>query len=657
MEHWACTLGHENPIESRVCECGEHRFFDLDLGDTWDDFRYETIDDPVKTKEVLETFIGEPIVSWDLETTGFEYKTDKIHGISIANSEQSFYFTERATNPNLDTLKEVFLNSKYLPAHNAIFDLHFIRNFWGFVPPEEKVVDTMIMSWLLNENRKHKLKELAKTVLKLKGVFPEFGDLQMATKKVLKIRKKDDVSIFDIPLLTLGKYAARDARLTFDLLTVLFHDLEKEGFKDYYFDVEQPFMWVLWEMEENGVFVDRKKSRKMMDELSGELSSLKQTWDEKTGGVNYNSSPQLIDLLYTAKSKGGLGFSAANAKKTKSGKAPSTDKLMLLRLRTRDKTQTIQTLIDIRARDTLVNTYLSNILAKTSDGYPWIHANFNRIGTVTGRLSSSGGLNLQNQPARGELGGQLRYVFVAPEPSFLPNGLAQYSEKWGVIVVDYSQLELRLLAHFSREPKLVQVFLDGGDPHQMTADLIGVSRYIGKTINFAWAYGTGPITLSNTIEEDGNPRPSMGQAKKWLHDFDLAYPTLVRWKKRVIQKASQLGYVRTIAKRRRRLPGINSREWKLKGRAQRQAVNSIIQGSAADVIGLAMINLRGWIHYYEGLLAVQVHDEVVIYSRESAAPQLSKRVQFEMEDVGRVMNLRVPLVAEPGIGDSWAEAK
>lgn len=260
--------------------------------------------------------------------------------------------------------------------------------------------------------------------------------------------------------------------------------------------------------------------------------------------------------------------------------------------------------------------------------------------TVTGRLSSSDP-NLQNIPSKGETGAQVRSLFSTPEGRTF-------------IDVDYSQLELRLTAHYSKDPNMLRVFAEGGDPHQLTADLMGVQRYIGKTLNFAVLYGAGPRKLGDTIEKSGKPRPNLAEAKEWLQKFDIAYPTIANWKNRVVQYARELGYVKTIAGRKRRLPEITARDEGLRMGAERQAVNSVIQGSAADVCKRAMLRVHPLLKQFDAMMLAQVHDEIVAESPSAVAEECGNTISRVMTESGMSFNLRVNLVAEAHTGKDWA---
>jgi DNA polymerase-1 len=268
--------------------------------------------------------------------------------------------------------------------------------------------------------------------------------------------------------------------------------------------------------------------------------------------------------------------------------------------------------------------------------------------TVTGRISSNNP-NLMNIPAQGETGAQVREFFsVPPGYSFLD--------------IDYSQLELRILAHYTKDKNMLKVFAENSDPHQMTIDLMTsagftISRREAKAINFGWAYGIGPRGLCDQIEKASGERPNESDAKRWLMGFEKAYPSAPIWRWKVIDYARELGYVKTIAGRKRRLPELKSPDESLRKTAERQAVNSIIQGSAADIIKWAMLQIHAIQKDYGAKMLAQVHDELAWEVPEAAAQEFGQKAARLMEDGGIFFNLRSKLIAEPGIGANWADAK
>jgi DNA polymerase-1 len=226
-----------------------------------------------------------------------------------------------------------------------------------------------------------------------------------------------------------------------------------------------------------------------------------------------------------------------------------------------------------------------------------------------------------------------------------------------LIDIGYSQIELRTMAHDAKEGNFLKVFEEDGDPHQLTADLAGVERHIGKTLNFSWAYGAGPRKLADTIEKGGNERSDEKDTRAWLDQFNGAYPTLVNWKKVVIRRARELGYVPTYGGRRRHLPDLNSPDHMLRGAAERQCVNSRIQGSCADMLKWAMLQLEPYCDWYGVKMIAQVHDELLFEVPNEVAKEFVAVAQKVMESIKEEFSLNVKILAEPGYGSTWAEAK
>lgn len=222
---------------------------------------------------------------------------------------------------------------------------------------------------------------------------------------------------------------------------------------------------------------------------------------------------------------------------------------------------------------------------------------------------------------------------------------------------DYSQLELRLAAHYSKDPMLMKAYQDGLDLHQMTADKVGATRHVGKTINFLRIYGGSPRKLCDTLEQGGYPRPTEEEAREWLAAYDKAYPVYKQWTRNVVWYARKLGYIKTLDNHRRRLPDLTSRIDTLRMRAERQAVNGVIQGSASSVIKRAMLDIAPLLGGFDAKMLAQVHDELVLEVPLGAAEELAAIVKDKMEDVQGYFSIQTPLVAEPGIGPNWAEAK
>lgn len=622
------------------------------------------ITDPARVGEVLSVLDQHPYYAFDVETTGLDFSRDKMHGASFSvESGQDWYVFGNALEPMFKGLVDLHYRKPNtgVIGHNIKFDLHFAAPY-GFRP--RFIADTQMAQRLVNENTDRGLKALADIRLGIPDL-PEYKDLvKEATLRYTCKTKKcglkgntyhhpgdcpeclkplgttrlkmDEVTIYDIPLGKLVEYAAHDTRLTFDLWQVLKMDLKSEGFYKFFFDYEMPFLYVLLDMESNGIYIDQPAVREIEVEIKERLEAAQSEWDRITGGVNYNSNLALPEYLFNV-------LKLPVKKKTKGG-AASTDALTLQRLEAIDTSGSIKALRTLRQMEKLLGTYVYNFQMKVNaDGR--LRTNFNQDGAVTGRLSSSGTMNLQNIPSRSSLGKKIRKAFTAQ------------GDDMTMVVCDYSQLELRIVAHYSKEAEMIRVFEENGDPHGLTATKMNVERHVGKTINFGSVYGQGADTLCDTIEAAGQPRPSTEDAKRWLEDYREIYPQLNRWKWDQVDLARTNGFVTTLLGRKRRLPEINSYDKSARARAERQSYNAPIQGSAADVTELAMLNIDPYLSWYDAKMLFQVHDEIGFEVPKAAAEEFKLIVQREMEAVGEFFNLRPRLEATPGVGRSWAEAK
>lgn len=586
--------------------------------------------DPNQLPDILNHLDRVDTIALDVETTGLDYVRDQLHGIAVSTPVQDWYITGQALPAVINPLAEIVAHPhRLIIGHNIKFDLHFLmRN--GIKPA--RIADTMVAAYLCDENRELGLKPLAHSVLGIADL-PSFSDLLKDAKKRLKAKKLADVSIYDVDLPLLATYAARDTRLTLKLWDVMQYELNQEGMTEIFWNTEMPFLWTLLDMEDNGMHVNASAVAALRSDLEAERSKHMEAWINLTGGINHNSSKQVRELLF-----GKMKLPAQD--KTKKGD-DSVNALTLQRLEPMDNTGIVHALRGIRQYEKLIETFVTMLEDKPFDGY--LHGNFNQTGTVTGRLSSSDP-NQQNIPSRGDLGKKVRTVFDAPD-------------EMDLVVIDYSQIEMRMMANESKDENLLRAFKENIDVHQMTADRAGVKRAEAKSLNFGWGYGMSYLGLMDAIEKAGQPRPSAKDAKKWLKDYDQAYPTLVKWKANVIRRARQLGYVPTIAGHRRRLPDLSSPNERFRMAAERQCVNARIQGSCADMLKWAMIQLEPWEKMYGAKRQVQVHDELGWRCPKETSKQFAEIASGVMKSIETHFKLIVPIEADYGIGQNWAAAK
>jgi DNA polymerase-1 len=592
------------------------------------------IDDPQDIGTVLNAIERVDEAAIDVETTGLDIKRDQLHGVavSVGDPGNDWYVTGPAMYAFMPELKTLTDNhNKTFALHNAKFDLHFLSPF-GINPVN--MFDTMVAQWLVNENQGLKLKELAWTKLGVRDPLPEFKDLQKIVKAELGLKRMDQVTIFDIPNHILVPYAARDTRLTLDLMRKSKYELVEEGMTEQFYEIEMPFVKILHNMEATGMYVDLPTLSALQREFSERIEEYQARWDEITEGVNHNSPQQLGKLLTED-----LGL--AIDRKTPTGQ-PKVDIITLMRLKHEDKSGTVDTLLELRKYEKLLGTYLNAFATKNYNSR--VHGGLNSTGTVTGRIASSKP-NLQNVPSRTDLGRRVRGVFQAP-PGYL------------LVVIDYSQIELRLLTHFSQASTLMRVFQEEGDPHQVTADGIGAERYVGKTVNFLWVYGGGPYKLADTMEKDGYPRPPESLAREWLDGFNRTHPDLPRWKQQLLRQARKEGGITTMWGHKRRLPDLYSRDKYIRGGAERQTINALIQGSAADAMKYAMLETSKVLSWWGDVrLLNQVHDELVWEVQEDAAVEFAMYAKKKLQSIKERFNLTVPILAEGGPGRTWVDAK
>lgn len=605
------------------------------------DLKWSLITETDQLAQVREDFGRNQLLGFDFETTDLRFDRGEVHGMGLATPDQAWYITMPILQELMPWVKaQMERPDVQTIGHNAKFDLHFLKKLDPTIKPAN-LVDTMVAQWLVNENERMGLKHLAELHLRDLdyGELLSFKDLLKITKAEMGVKRMDQVTIYDMDLQMLGEYGAKDPWLGVQMWPKLQWLLAQEEQYDHFFDVEMPFVYVMQRMEEVGFHLYEDKLSSLKKEWLEELESIRDEWNEITTSTDYPdgrnpaSNPQLVEWFYDI-----LDLPVSFRTKKKS---PSTKALAIMRLTHIDDTGSADVLNRYRKLAKLLSTYLRPFEKFVYNER--IYGSYNQVGTVTGRLSSSDP-NLQNIPVHGEFGGQVRYTLGAPPGS-------KY------LMIDYSQIELRLAAHYAQVPALMEAFFEGIDVHQRTADLVGIERYIAKNLNFAWFYGAGPRKFCDMVEEKGYERPKEQQAKDWFYGFGQAYPELVDWKFAVLRAGRDLGYIRTLMRRRRHLPELDSYDSGMRGRAERQAVNSVLQGSAGDLIKYAMLEIDPILESYDARMNSQTHDELGFIVPDSAAEEFALIVQKKMVSVESVFNLTVPVLAEYTLGQTWGDTK
>ena len=593
---------------------------------------YYLVDSEEKQVELAHLLEGQEYFAFDTETEGLDPLTAHLVGMSFAIRENEAWYVPVPANQA--QAREVVL--RFAPAlqnpaiqkigQNIKFDILALRKYG--VKVAGKLFDTMLAHYLLNPELRHGMDYLAETYLHYKTVPIE---------DLIGPKGKKQGSMRDVPLEQIKEYAAEDADVTLRLRNYFAPYLKSEGVEKLFEEIEMPLVYVLAEMEATGVKLDTEALRQSSEVLTMQLASLEQEIHQLAGQeFNINSNRQVGEVLFDK-----LQLDT-KAKKTKTG-LYSTSEEVLEKLRA--KHPIVEKLLDYRGLKKLLSTYLDALPALIHPETGKIHTSFNQAVTATGRLSSTNP-NLQNIPVRDELGREIRKAFIADSDDCL------------FFSADYSQIELRIMAHLSQDPHMVQAFCEGADIHASTAakiynvpldEVTPDMRRKAKTANFGIIYG---ISIFGLAERLSIPR---AEAKELIEGYFQTYPNVRAYMDESIRVAKEKGYVETIFKRKRFLPDINSHNAMVRGYAERNAINAPIQGSAADIIKLAMIRIHQRFEE-EGLksrMILQVHDELNFNVYREEFDRVKAIVLDSME---HVIPLRVPLIADCGEGRNWLEA-
>ena len=522
-----------------------------------------------------------------------------------------------------EALSTVLANAKKKKiGQNIKYDLQVLsRAGW---PLEGIEFDTMVASYLVNPSRRsHSLTEIA----------AEYFNHTMISFKDVAGSGKKQIPFYEVHLEDACEYACEDSDVTYRAADLLGAEVKNLELSDLFRDVEMPLVQVLAQMELAGILLDTEHLAGLFGEVNDKLSALEGKIHREAGrDFNINSPRQLGQILFEE-----LGLPVI--KKTKTGYSTNADVLLELS----EKHQLPAMVLDYRSLAKLKSTYIDSLPGLVNPETGRIHTSFNQAATATGRLSSSDP-NLQNIPVRTELGRRIREAFIAPEGSVL-------------LCADYSQIELRVLAHLSRDERLLAAFGEDGDIHEQTArEILGASQKVepelrrqAKVVNFGIIYGMSAFGLGKELGI--HPK----EAADIISSYFETYSGVKEYIDRTLAQAAETGYVTTLFMRRRYLPELGSSNPNIRQLAERMAVNTPIQGTAADLIKIAMLHIQDQLkkELPEAMMLLQVHDELVFEVPEDKTEQVTGIVRPAMEGV---MELAVPLVVDIGIGRNWTEA-
>ncbi|MEG1188115.1 MAG: DNA polymerase I [Bacteroidales bacterium] len=592
--------------------------------------KYHLVEKQEDITNLINTLKSSKLWAFDTETTGLDPISAELVGMSFAyNENEAFYVPVPEDRTEAEKLvaqfKEAFEDEAILKiGQNIKYDYIMLKRYG--VEVKGKMFDTMLAHYLIQPEQRHGMDYLAEVYLKYQTIHIE----------ELIGKGKGQLSMRQVALPAICEYACEDADVTLKLKNILEKELQKEGFEHLFYEIEMPLVKVLAEIEMAGVKIDKAALKETSVILTKKMQEIEQQVFE-AAGMEFNvGSPKAVGEVLFDHLK-----LDEKAKKTKTGQY-STSEDVLEKLT--DKHPVVGLILEHRGLKKLLSTYVDSLPTLIDKHTGKIHTSFNQAVTATGRLSSSNP-NLQNIPIRTDVGRELRRAFIADE------GCLFFS-------ADYSQIELRLIAELSGDENMIEAFLSGADIHAATAakiykipieEVTRDMRSKAKTANFGIIYGISTFGLANRLNI---PR---GEAKELIDGYFASYPAIKEYMDKSIEKAKQSGYVETLFGRKRMLPDINSRNSVVRSYAERNAINAPIQGSAADIIKIAMINIDRRFRE-EGVKAkmiLQVHDELNFNVPENEKEKVQKIVIEEMENAYK---MRVPLIAECGFGKNWLEA-
>lgn len=594
-------------------------------------YDYQLVDNKEEMAILAEKLLAQNFFSLDTETTGIDPITAELVGMSFSFAEnQAFYVPVPANREEALTIVNIFKPAFENPdslkiGQNIKYDLIMLANYG--VSLKGKMFDTMIAHYVLQPELRHGMDYLAEIYLKYETIKIE---------ELIGAKGKKQGNMRDLAPEAVYKYACEDADVTLKLKQVLENELETNGVKKLFEEIEMPLVPVLAYMERNGVRIDTDALKETSRHFTARMNQIEEEVHQ-LAGMEFNiASPKQVGEVLFDRLK-----IVEKAKKTKTGQYVTSEEVLES---LRGKHEIVGKILEHRGLKKLLGTYIDALPQLINPATGRIHTSFNQTVTATGRLSSSNP-NLQNIPIRNEDGKEIRKAFIPDE------GCEFFS-------ADYSQIELRIMAHLSNDPHMIEAFQKDQDIHAATAakiykvkleEVTREQRSKAKTANFGIIYGISVFGLAERLNVDRK------EAKALIDGYFENYPNVKAYMDQSIQEAREKGYIETIFKRKRYLPDINSKNAVVRGYAERNAINAPIQGSAADIIKVAMIRIYQRFQE-EGIhskMILQVHDELNF----SVLPEEKEKVQqIVISEMEAAYKMKAPLRADHGLGHNWLEA-
>ncbi|MBR6978599.1 MAG: DNA polymerase I [Prevotella sp.] len=592
---------------------------------------YQLIENKEDIEKLRDFLLTNDFLSLDTETTSTMPMEAELVGVSFSIKEnQAFYIpipeNREEAQKIIEILRPLYENPKTLKiGQNIKYDLQVLANYG--IEVQGPLWDTMVAHYLIQPEVRHNMDFLAEAYLNYKTIHID---------ELIGPRGKTQKSMRDLEPEKVYEYAAEDADVTLKLKNILLPKLKETGVEQLFYDIEMPLVRVLATMERNGVCIDTEALAETSRAFTQRMNNIEQRIYELAGEqFNIASPKQVGDILF-----GKLKI-IDKPKKTKTGQYVTSEEILQ---NLKGKHEIVEKILAHRGLKKLLGTYIDTLPTLINKKTGHIHTSFNQTVTATGRLSSSDP-NLQNIPVRGEDGKEIRKAFI-PEKGCL------------FFSVDYSQIELRVMAHLSGDENMIDAFNKGYDIHAATAaniykenieQVTSDQRRKAKRANFGIIYGITVFGLAERLEIERS------EARQLIDGYFQTFPKVKEYMEKAKETAREKGYVETFFKRRRYLPDINSRNATVRGFAERNAINAPIQGSAADIIKVAMIRIhqRFKEEQLKSKMILQVHDELNF----SVFPEEKERVeQIVLHEMQNAYALKVPLIADAGWGSNWLEA-